>query len=182
MKELSLHILDILQNSIEAKANLIEIYIIESLKEDIYQICVKDNGVGMSKEMLSKVTDPYCTSRTTRKVGLGIPLFKQIAELAEGSFNIESEPNKGTTLVAKFRHSNIDRPILGDIAGVIVFTAASNENIRFIYKHNTDAGEYIFDTKEIKEAIDGVSLNQPKIIRFLKEMINENLLTIKYSK
>jgi len=181
MKELSLHILDILQNSIAAQANLIEIEVFENKMENVYSISIKDNGKGMSAEMLSHVTDPYCTSRTTRKVGLGIPLLKQNSERAGGSFSIFSELNKGCFLKAIFQHNNYDRPMMGDIAGVIVLTAAANENIRFIYTHTTETDTYVFDTKEVKEALDGISINQPQIIRYLKEMIIENLAEINYS-
>ncbi len=181
MKELSLHIMDIIQNSIVAEASCIEIELIENKAENIYSISIKDNGKGMSAEMLANVTDPYCTSRTTRKVGLGIPLFKQNAERAGGSLAITSELGKGTLLKAVFQHDNLDRPMMGDIAGVIVLTAAANENIRFVYSHKTDKDEYVFDTEEIKEAMDGMSINQPQVIRYLKEMIKENLTEIHYS-
>ncbi|NVN95250.1 MAG: sensor histidine kinase [Bacteroidetes bacterium] len=181
MKELSLHILDIIQNSITAEADLIEIELFENIKENIYSISVKDNGKGMTPEMLSHVTDPYCTSRTTRKVGMGIPLLKQNAERAGGSLSIYSELGKGCFLKAIFQHNNIDRAMLGDIAGVIVLTAATNENIRFIYTHKTDVGEYVFDTKEIKEAMDGMSIKQLQVIKYLKDMIRENLTEIQYS-
>lgn len=181
MKELSLHILDIIQNSIVAGADLIEIDLLENKKGNVYSITIKDNGKGMSTEMLANVTDPYCTSRTTRKVGLGIPLLKQNAERAGGSFTIESELGKGTVLKATFQHNNFDRPMMGDIAGVIILTVAANEKIHFIYTHKTDIGEYIFDTEEIKEAMDGMSINQPQVIRYLKEMIKENLAEINYS-
>ncbi|MFZ4399026.1 MAG: ATP-binding protein [Bacteroidales bacterium] len=181
MKELSLHILDILQNSITAGADLIELIINENKVENLYSIIIKDNGKGMSSEMLAKVTDPFFTSRTTRKVGLGIPLLKQNAERCGGSFSINAELNKGCILKAIFQHNNIDRPILGDIAGTFVLTVASNERIRFIYSHTTEKGKYIFDTKEVKDAMDGISINQAQIIRYLIEMINENLIEINYS-
>jgi hypothetical protein len=181
MKELSLHIMDIIQNSIVAEASCIEIELIESKSENIYSISIKDNGKGMSVEMLANVTDPYCTTRTTRKVGLGIPLLKQNAERAGGSLTITSELGKGTLLKAVFQHDNLDRPMMGDIAGVIILTAAANENIHFVYTHKTESGEYFFDTKEIKEALDGISMNQSQVIRYLKEMIIENLIEIHYS-
>ena len=182
MKDLSLHILDILQNSIEARATLLKINIEENTKENVYTLTIEDNGKGMSKELLKKVVDPFFTSRTTRKVGLGIPLLKQKAELTGGSFYIDSEEGKGTLLIASFLYNNIDRPALGDVAGVLVLTAASNENIRFVYQHNTKEGEYIFDTNEINEALDGMSLNNAKVIHYLKDMIIENLVDIQYTK
>ena len=159
-----------------------KINIEENTKNNVYTLTIEDNGKGMSKEMLNKVIDPFFTSRTTRKVGLGIPLLKQKAELAGGAFYIESEEGKGTILKASFIYNNIDRPALGDVAGVLVLTAASNEDSRFVYQHYTEEGEFIFDTDEVKEILDGVSFNNAKIIHYLKDMINENLKIIHYTK
>ena len=181
MKELSLHILDIVQNSLSANSKLIEIEINENFKDNVYSITITDNGIGMNKELLVNVTDPYYTTRTTRKVGMGISLFKQNAERSGGKLTIDSELGKGTVLEAIFEHNHIDRPQLGDIAGVVVLTAISNKNIRFIYRHTTDFGKYIFDTDEIKESLGELNINQAKIMSFLKEMIIENLKEIKYS-
>ncbi len=181
MKDLSLHILDLAQNSVVAKATKIEITVKESVRDNIFSITISDNGKGMDADFLKKVTDPYTTSRTTRKVGLGIPLIKMNAEHCNGGFKIESEVGKGTSLTAWFEHNNIDRPALGDIAGTVVLTAAANEHIHFIYAHITDWGTYIFDTQEVKEALDGISLNDVQIIRYLREMIQENLQEINYS-
>lgn len=175
MKTLALHILDILENSVAAKASKIEIELTESDKNNLFLIRISDNGKGMSPEMLATVSDPYTTSRTTRKVGLGIPLFKQNAEQTGGSFEIDSELGKGTNLNANFIKDNIDRPPLGDIGGSIVLSASSYTDIRFVYSHKTDIGEYVFDTDEIKEALDGLPLNTPQVIKYLKEMITENL-------
>jgi len=178
MKDLSLHILDIIQNSISAGANLIELTIEENLSQNLYQITFTDNGSGMSSEMVEKVTDPYFTSRTTRKVGLGLPLLKQNAERTGGNLTIVSEIGKGTTVKAVFQHNNIDRPVLGDIAGVIVMLCSANPDINFVYRHLTEKGEYIFDSREVKEMLDDVSISDPKIMKYLKEMIKENLLEI----
>lgn len=178
MRELSLHILDILHNSLSAKATKIELFIEESSKKDIYSITIKDNGKGIPKEMLETVTDAYTTSRKSRKVGLGIPLFKMNAEISGGSLTINSEEGVGTELTAIFGFSNIDRLPLGDIEGCIVPFAASNKNLHFIYKHTTEKGDFTFDTKEIIQALDGMPLNNPKIILFLKEMVKENLSDI----
>ncbi len=175
MKDLSLHILDIAQNSISAKATFIEILLVEDTLNDLFSITIRDNGCGMSKETLEKVVDPYYTSRTTRKVGLGIPLLKQNAERCEGHFSITSEENKGTELVATFRYNNIDRPALGDIAGVIVILATSNPKIDFVYTHRYNSKEYCFDTREVTKALEGTPINDLKVTRFLKEMVKENL-------
>jgi anti-sigma regulatory factor (Ser/Thr protein kinase) len=179
MKDLSLHILDIAQNSISAGASKIGISIDENLTANTMAIEVTDNGRGMPAEVLERVTDPYYTSRTTRKVGLGIPLFKQNAEATGGSLQIDSEEGRGTTLKATFLHKHLDRPPLGDMAGVMVLLSGANPEIRFVYTHRIDNEEYVFDTEEVKEALDGIPLNEPQVMRFLKEMINENLTAIK---
>jgi hypothetical protein len=179
MKDLSLHILDIVQNSISAKATFIEISIDENHEANTYFVRIKDNGKGMPKEMLEKVTDPYVTSRTTRKVGLGLPLLKMNAERTGGNLKISSEEGKGTEVEAEFINDNIDRLPLGDIAGTIVILASANPTIEFIYTHTVDGEQYIFDTREIKEALEDISINDVHIFKYLKEMINENLQEIK---
>ncbi|MDL2314703.1 ATP-binding protein [Bacteroidales bacterium OttesenSCG-928-C19] len=181
MKTIALHILDLLQNSITANSTLIRLDVVEDLQKNLYEFTISDNGKGMSREFLAKVTDPYTTSRTTRKVGLGLPLIKMNAEQAGGSFLIESEVGKGTKTYFSFAHNNIDRPPLGDIAGSVVLCAAQNESIRWIYTHKTPFGEYIFDTDEIKEALDGMSMNNYKIMQYLEGMIKENLEEIQVS-
>ncbi len=179
MKELSLHILDILQNSVRAKATKIELNIEENTETNFYMIEIVDNGTGMSKELLERVVDPFVTSRTTRKVGLGIPLFKQTAEQSGGRLEIESELGVGTKIKAFFLHNNIDRPVLGGVASVLVSTAASYPDIEFVYTHTRNGVSYTFDTKEVKDALDGVPIGSPNVIKYLIEMINENLKEIK---
>lgn len=178
MKDLSMHILDIAQNSITADAKKIEVEITENVKSDIYRIVISDDGKGMTAGFAEKVTDPYVTSRTTRKVGLGIPLLKQNAERTGGCFEIRSEVGKGTVVKAEFSLSNLDRPPLGDIAGTIVLLAAANLKIHFIYRHVTENGKFCFDTTEVNEMLEGMPISEPGVIRFLKEMIKENLQEI----
>jgi len=182
MKDLSMHIMDIMQNSVVAGASLITMEIAESRKDNFWQFSISDDGCGMDANTLAKVTDPYYTSRTTRKVGLGIPLLKQNAERCGGFLNMESEPGKGTTLVSRFELTHLDRPVLGDVPGVIVLTVSAHPEIEFVYTHKTNDGEFVFDTREIKEVLEGMPLSDPKIIRYLREMIEENLLEINYSK
>ncbi len=178
MKDLSMHIMDIIQNSVRAEASLVELEITESQKLDLFSISIKDNGIGMSKQMLEKVTDPFFTTRTTRKVGLGLSLLKQNAEQTGGKVEINSKEGVGTSLKAIFSHSHLDRPSLGDIAGIMVLLVGANPKMDFLYKHITDKGEYVFDTKEVKEVLEGVSVSDPEIMQYLKEMIKENLNTI----
>jgi hypothetical protein len=178
MKDLSMHIMDIAQNSISANADLIEVEITENAETDLYQIVISDNGKGMTAEYTARVTDPYVTSRKTRKVGLGLPLLKQNAERTGGSLIIKSTLNKGTIVTANFSLSNFDRPPLGDIAGTMVLLAAANLKTRFIYRHTTEKDTFTFDTKEVNEMLEGMPISEAGVIRFLKEMINENLQEI----
>jgi len=179
MKDLSLHVLDIVQNSLSAKATFIEISIEESRKANTYCLTIKDNGKGMTPEMAKKVLDPYVTSRTTRKVGLGLPLLMLNAERTGGHLSITSNYGKGTEVEALFVYNNIDRLPLGDMAGTIVLLAAANPMIDFVYTHTVEDEKYIFDTREIKEVLDEITINDVHIFKYLKEMINENLQEIK---
>lgn len=175
MKEIALHILDIAQNSISAGASCVDIEIMEAPDKDELIIVIEDNGRGMTREMVDRVSDPYYTSRTTRKVGMGIPLFKHNAEQAGGSLEIISEAGTGTRLTARFCRSHMDCPPIGDIAGVVSMLAGANPGLDFKYRHNIGKSEYVFDTKEVKEVLEEVPLSEPTVIRYMKEMIRENL-------
>jgi anti-sigma regulatory factor (Ser/Thr protein kinase) len=175
MKDLSMHILDIAQNSTRAGAKEIFIEIVENRYDDTMTVSVKDNGSGMDQDTLDKVLNPFFTTRTTRKVGLGLPLLKQNAERSGGRFSITSELGKGTEVIAVFGLTNIDRPPLGDIAGVIVLTAASNPEIRFVFHFKNEFTDYLFDTVEINEVLDGVPINNPDIVLYLRKMVDENI-------
>lgn len=181
MKDLSLHILDIVQNSIRAKASLIEIKVDEVPGKDQFTISITDNGNGMSAEELKRAVDPFYTSRTTRKVGLGLSLFKQNAEQAGGSFHIESTPGMGTKVTAVFGFSHFDRPIMGDLVGCLLILICSPDNVNYIFRHKTTSGEYVLDTREIKETLGEVPIDHPDVRAFLKEMIAENLEQIHIS-
>ena len=175
MKDLALHILDIAQNSLAAGASLVELTIDENLSNRTIGITICDNGKGIPPEMLSQVTDPYVTSRTTRKVGLGLPLFRQNAEQTGGSLTIKSEVGIGTRVEATFNADHIDMPPWGDLSGVIILLATANPNLDFMYIHRSKTGEYVFDTREIKDELDGVKIDEPEVRKFLKEMLVENL-------
>lgn len=182
MKDLSMHIMDIVQNSISANANMIEVIIVENPHSNDYSLYIHDNGKGMSEEVLQNVSDPYYTTRTTRKVGLGIPLLKQNTERTGGIFNITSAIGKGTSVEAHFIYNNIDRLPIGDIAGTMAMLASANPKLDFVYKHTTAKETYVFDTREVKEALDGVPISELAVVKYLKEMINENLNEIEISK
>lgn len=175
MKTIADHILDIAENSISAKATKIEIKIHTSVSENYYQLIIIDNGKGMDKETLQNVIDPFYTSRTTRKVGLGIPLLKQNAELTGGSLSLQSKLGEGTFLQANFIADSIDLVPQGDVADSVVFLAAMNPDIEFEFEYANEKGNYVFDTVEVKKVLEGVPLSQSDIRNYLKEMITENM-------
>lgn len=181
MKELSLHIFDIVENSIRAKAKLIEISITEDKTKDQMIIEICDNGSGMTEEQVSKAIDPFYTSRTTRKVGLGLSLFKQAAEATGGSFSIESKIGIGTKVKATFGLSHIDRPIMGNIKSIILLLICSPAESEYVFKHKTQNGVFELDTREIKLMLDNVPITNKEIRNFISEMIDENLEQIQIS-
>ena len=174
--------MDIAENSVKAKASEIRISITESVKDDKITILIEDNGSGMSKEFLEKVCDPFVTTRTTRKIGLGLPLLKQSALDTDGSFDISSEVGKGTKVFSSFRLSHLDRVPIGDIASTITTLIGSDDKIRYIYSHSTDSGGFVFDTDEVKEQIGDIPLSTPDIIIWIGEYLKENLDEIKGGK
>jgi hypothetical protein len=175
MKDLSMHIMDIFQNSITARATQIRLDIIENTQDNFLKLEFTDNGKGMTKEATLKVTDPFYTTRTTRQVGLGLPLLKQNAERTGGYFSIHSIVGSGTTVTAQFVLDHLDRPVLGDVPGVMVLTAMANPDIEFIYTHTKNDKHYSFSTTEVQEALGDVKLNDPLVYQYLREMITENL-------
>lgn len=181
MKELSLNILDIVQNSIRAEANEISIMINESQSEDFYQIIIKDNGKGIPEKILRNVTDPFVTTRTKRRMGLGLSLLKYHAELTGGSLEINSQEGKGTEVKVNFSFGHIDRQPLGDIAGVLVILMASNKDIDFIYRHKTETGEYRISSKATREFLEVETLSEMNLLEEIGWIIGENLEEIKVS-
>lgn len=152
MRELSLHILDILENSRKAGADKIELKISEDPGDNSFVIIIVDNGKGIKKELLENITDPFVTSRTTREVGLGLSLFKNAAERTNGDFKIKSEEGQGTVVKAEFEYDNIDRAPLGDIATTISnFIAANGEQLEIIYEHCFEQEKFEFDSREVKK-------------------------------
>jgi hypothetical protein len=170
MRELSLHILDVLQNSREAGATLIELTIEEDLLSDRLTIMVRDNGRGMNETQLARIFDPFYTTRKTRHVGLGLPLFKAAAERCNGDLTITSQLGKGTTLQATFEHSHIDRAPLGDLAGALLVVILGG-TCDIHYAHRVDGKEFEFDTADIKAELGEVPLTHPEVRKWLQEFI-----------
>ena len=175
MFELSLHILDIVQNSIRANTQAVEITVDLDTAEDFMRIRIADNGSGMDASQKEKATDPFFTTRTTRKVGLGLSYYKMMAELCGGSFSLESKLGEGTTVEATFQISHIDRMPLGNMGQTMALLAGANPEIEFLYQLQRDNQDnFVFDTVPVKELLEGVSINTPDVIVYIEAYINEN--------
>lgn len=180
MKELSLNILDIVSNSVKAKATRIDIEITESEQKDLFELIIRDNGCGMSSDFVAKVTDPFVTTRTTRKVGLGISLLKLAAEGCDGTFDIQSREGQGTVVDATFRLHHLDRMPLGDMPSTVTTLIMADDKIRYVYTHTTDDGAFTIDTKEIQDTLGAeVPLSAPEILAWIQDYVKENLQNIK---
>lgn len=176
MFELSLHILDLVQNSISAGATLVVIEILVDTGRDIMTITIKDDGCGMDEALLARVTSPFATTRTTRKVGLGVPMFKQCAEMCGGTFAIHSTVGVGTELIATFGNSHVDRPPLGDIAATMQsLVLGAPDKPDFALRYALDGREFTFDTREIRQALSGVSLGEPAVLSWIKDALDEGI-------
>ena len=175
MHELSLNILDIVQNSISAGANLIEVDLNEDFNSNITVIKITDNGRGMTKEQIDSVTNPFYTTRKTRKVGLGIPFFKMAAEVTGGNFKIESSLGSGTTITAKFINSNIDMTPVGDINSTISILIKCSSNLDFVFKRTINGNSFTLDTREIRNILGSdIPLNNPDVSTWINDFLKEN--------
>lgn len=182
MQELSLNILDVAQNSIKAKARTITIEIHKNTKEKTLTISIDDDGCGMSKQQVEQVVDPFFTTRTTRKVGLGVPFFKMSAELTGGCFAIQSELEVGTKISAHYYYEHIDMMPVGDIASTMVSLISVNPEIEFVYHSSVDDNEFCMDTREIKIVLEGLPINSNEVLTFIKNYINDNQADIENKK
>lgn len=174
MPEISLSVLDLVQNSIQAKAKLIEIAVVADQKKDRLTITIQDNGCGMTPEQTKQVLDPFYTTRTTRKVGLGIPFFQYAANITGGSFHIQSKPGFGTTVIADFVLSSIDRMPLGDMTSTMHTLITFNTQIDFLYTYTLDKRSFTLDTREFRKLLGGVPFHIPEVSVFIKEYLSEN--------
>lgn len=173
MRELSLNILDIVQNSVSAQAKNVLIEV--TAKDNILTITIQDDGKGMTAEFLSKVTDPFTTTRTTRKVGMGLSLFQQEAHNAGGQFTIQSAPNQGTTVQASFTINHIDRLPLGDLASTVSSLILTAPDINYKLHYAVEDRQFQLCTSQIKQMLDGVPIQSLQIIAYIKEMLTENI-------
>ncbi len=171
MKDLSLHILDIVENSVAARANKIEIKISEDKKKDLLSVEIIDNGIGMDKETQQKALDPFYTTKTVRRFGFGLSLLSEAAKAANGNFFMQSEKGEGTKIKADFQSSHIDRKPLGDMGQTIITLVIGNPEIDLIYMHKKNNHKYSFDTRKIKARLNEALLNSPTGIRIFLPLI-----------
>ncbi|MBN2004116.1 MAG: sensor histidine kinase [Anaerolineae bacterium] len=174
-RDLSQHLLDIAENGVKAGATQLHIDIEEDLRENRLSLTIQDNGCGMDAQALSHVTDPWFTTRTTRKVGLGIPFLKQTAEMCGGSFAIQSVVGKGTTTSATFQYNHIDRPPLGDIVGTLLCVIVGCQDVDVVYRHRVNDQEFSLDTREIREVLEDVTFSDPDVLAFLRGNLSEGV-------
>ncbi|MEW6739086.1 MAG: ATP-binding protein [Nitrospirota bacterium] len=177
MEDLSLHMLDIAENSIDAGASRVEIKIIISGADDRLMLKISDNGKGMDEDMIRMVKDPFFTTKTVRqrKFGLGIPLLAQAAEECNGKFSIESEVGKGTVITAEFQHSHIDIKPLGDIGSTMTVLIGGHPEIDFLLSYEKDGFSYKLNTAELKRELNDVPINLPDVLKLIREDINSAL-------
>lgn len=177
MQDLSLHILDIAENSINASATEISIKIIEDTRENILSIEISDNGKGMDEETIRKVYDPFFTTKACKRTGLGIPLLAQSAKECNGRMDIKTEKGKGTAIYVFFQYDHIDRKPLGAIGDTLIVLIASHPEINFVFEQRRNNSIYSLNTSEIRKELEGIPVNSPAVISFIKDDINAWLIS-----
>lgn len=180
MREIVLHLLDLAENSVSAGAKTIIIEVREDLEHDLLTASIEDDGRGMDEETVKKITDPFYTSRTTRSVGLGIPLLKEAAEACEGGLTIHSKPRAGTRVEVKFRHSHIDRMPLGNLKTTFIGLTVAHPDVHWIFRYaarNPKGTEetFEFDDEPVKNILVDVPLTHPDVLAYLGETLGQGL-------
>lgn len=182
MEDISLHILDIAENSIAAQAKKIKIAIEEIGKKDFLSVEISDDGAGMNQETIKKALDPFFTTKKTRRFGLGLSLLSEASKVANGQFSIQSEPGKGTRVKATFQACHIDTKPLGDMPQTLVTLIVGHPEVDILYEHRIDSSCYSFNTEEIKAQLNGIPINSPEVINIIKKDIKKGLDNIRRKK
>lgn len=174
MQEISLNVLDIAENSVKAGASEIRVTVEEQPEQDRLTVIIEDNGCGMTPEQVARVTDPFFTSRTTRRVGLGVPLMKMAAEMTGGRFSLTSEPGAGTTVTAVFGYHHLDRMPLGDMAQTLGTLIQCNPDRDFWYCHQKGDRSFTVDTRQFREVLgEEISLGEPEVAAYIRHYLEE---------
>lgn len=175
MKDLSYHILDVTNNSIRGRAKQIHVTLKESEKEDLLSIIIEDDGIGMSPELVAQLKDPFVTSRTTRKVGLGIPLLYDTCRWCDGNLLIQSQGGEGTCVKATMVRSHIDRPPLGNIGLTMTTLMSGDEGVNITFRYIWEEEVFEISTHSLRDILDDVPLHNPQVMIWLQSYINENI-------
>lgn len=173
MEDISLHILDIVENSVRAEAKRIEIRIEEDEESDLLRIEIRDDGHGMDGETLKKVLDPFTTTKKTSRVGLGLPLLAESARQSGGNIEIRSDVGKGTEIQADFRYADIDRKPLGDMINTIITLVVGNPQVNFSYTHKKGEKTFTLDTSDVKSQLNDVPLSHPEVVKRMRDYLRE---------
>lgn len=180
MLELSLHILDIVNNSVKAGAKLVSVTVEEKIREDVLRIQIDDDGCGMDADFLKEVLDPFRTTRTTKKVGMGLSLFCAAARRTGGDLTVSSQKGVGTSVCTWFRYHHIDRQPLGDMSETMMTLISGNLSVDFVYRHAIEEKEFVLDTREIKKILgQDADFTCPEIVLWVKEYIKEGIQSLK---
>jgi len=175
MREVSLHILDLARNSIEAGASSVRVTVVESAAEDRLTVQIEDDGRGMDAEMLERASDPFFTTRTTRRQGMGLSLFRAVCERCEGSMTLESEPGGGTRVSGWMRLSHLDRPPLGDVGAVVQGLACEWPRVRVCYEHRVGDRRFAVDLVELQDELGDVPVSSPVVLSWLADHVREQV-------
>jgi hypothetical protein len=181
MEDISLHILDIAENSITAGATLIGIRLVDRRDENSFVVEIEDNGKGMTEDLVNKALDPFFTSRTTRSVGLGLSILAQSAKETGGDITIKSKAGTGTIVTAQFRPAHIDMKPLGDITETLIVLIAGNPDIDFTFDYDYDKKEdpFSFDTREVRADLENIPISAPQVLSVLRRSLSSALNDIK---
>lgn len=173
MEDLSLHVLDIVENSIVAGAKNVEVQVLEDIKKGVLSITIKDDGAGMDQDFLTKTLDPFVTTKKGRRVGLGLPLFAEAARIAGGNLSVESRKKEGTKIEANFKHNHIDRKPLGDMVETIITLIVGNPEVNFCYLHESENKNCFLDTSKLKAELGEVPINSSQGIKIIRELLKK---------
>lgn len=173
MKELSLHILDIVENSVRANAHLIEIEIDELKIANMLRISIRDDGMGMDDQTVQRVLDPFFTTKTVRRIGIGLSLLDLAARRAGGKLAIASTPGIGTQVSVDFIYDHVDRQPLGDLASTMTVLISGNPSIDFVLNHRIDDSLFTLDTRILRDELGDIDLNEPDVLNFISGLIRE---------
>ncbi len=173
LEELSDHLMDAAMNSVRAGAKNIALSVVADGTKGRLTMSIADDGTGMTEEMVRRASDPFYSTKTGRKVGLGVPLLKGVADLCSGEFHIRSRPGKGTEIEVALPLDHPDLPPLGDVKETMLLLSVSNPGVKFSFRYDANGREFLLDTGEIAKLLGEVPINHPEVIAFLRRYVRD---------